>query len=127
MHRRGCAPLGRIPYVNHRHQLIPFSAGEDARQPSRIEGAHPEGRQTLVLSGEHQVGGDDGGVDLGAVLAVVAADPGIGGATADDQEERCTVVGARDALDGVQGIRVGDRPYMDGLLVHGRGRDTASF
>lgn len=127
VHRGGGAPLSRIPHVDHRNQLIPFRAGEDARKAGGIEGPNPEGRQALVLGGEHQVCCNNSGIDLGAVMVVVAADPGIGRTAADDQEERRAVVGARDALDGLQRAGVGDSPYMDGLLVHGRGRDAAGL
>ena len=127
MHRGGSTLAGGIPHVNHCNELIAICAWKDALQKGGIEGANPQGRQALVLGGEHQVGGDDGGIDLGAVLAIVAADPGVGGAAANNQEERRAVVGARDALDGLQRAGVGDGPYMDGLLVHGRGRNAAGF
>ena len=127
VHRGGGAPLGRVADVDHRHQLIPFRTGEDARKPGRVKRAHPEGRQALVFGGEHEVSGDDGGIDLGAVLVVVAADPGIGRTAADDQLHRRAIVGARDPLDGLQRAGVGDGPYMDRLLVHGRRRDTAGL
>ena len=127
MHRGGGAPLGWVPHVDHRNQVVAVRAGQKLSKASRIKRPHPQGRQALVLGGEHQVGGDNGGVDLGAFLAVVAADPGIRRAAADDQEHRRAVVGARDTLDGLQRAGVGDGPYMDGLLVHGRGRYTTGF
>ena len=127
VHRGGSAVLSRIADVNHRDQLIALGAGENPGQACGIKGTHPERGQAFVFGGEHQVGGDDGGIDLGSVFGVVAADPGGGGAAADDQEQGRAVVGARDALDGLQRVGAGDGPYMDRLLVHGRGRDAAGF
>ena len=118
-------PLRRIAYINHRNQFIPFRGGEEAGQEGGVEGADPEGREAFVFGGEHEVGGDDGGIDLGAILVVVAADPGIGRTAADDEDQRRAVVRARDAPDGRQHARVGYGPYMDGLPIHRRGRNPA--
>ena len=118
-------PLSRIPHINHRDQLVPLRTGQEAGQEGGVEGADPEGREAFVFGGEHEVGGDDGGIDLGAVLVVVAADPGIGRTAAYDEDQRRTVVRARDAPDGLQRARVGYGPYMDGLPIHRRGRNPA--
>ena len=127
MHRGGGAFGRGVADIDHRDQVIAFRAGKDALQQGRVEGTDPEGGQAFVLRGKHQVGGDDRGVDLGPILAVVATDPCIGRATADDEEQRRAIVGPRDALDGLQRIRTGDGPYMHRLLVHGRGRDAAGL
>ena len=127
MHRGGGAVGSGIAHIDHRDQFVAVGPGEDSSQPGGVEGADPKSREAFVLRREHQVGGDDGGIDLGAVFSVVAADPGVGGATADDQEQWGAVVGARDALDGLQRVGTGDGPDMDRLLVHGRGRDPPGF
>ena len=70
MHRRGNAILGGVPNVDHRNQLV-------AVRNAGSKGSNPKHRQVLVLCSQHQISGDDGGIDLTAVLPVVAADPSL--------------------------------------------------
>ncbi len=125
MHRRRLAILRKIPHIDDGDEFVSICIGEDGFQQSRIEGTYPERGEPLILRSKHQVCGDDGGIDLGAVLAVVAADPGISGAAPDGKKKRGAVVGPRRCFDGLQRVRSGDGPYVDRLLVDSRGGDSA--
>jgi len=127
VHGRRLAVRSGVTHVDHGNQFISIRFGKESFQQGRVKGADPEGGQTFILGGEHQVGGDDGGIDLGAVLAVVAADPGIGGAVTDHQDQWRPVVRAGNTLDGLQRIWMGKRPDMNRLLVHRRRRNPTGF
>ena len=101
MHGRRLAIWRGVSDVDHGEQFIPVGGREEVAQQGGVEGADPKGGEAFVLGGEHQVGGDDGGIDLGAVLAVVTTDPGIGRTATHDQDQRGAIVGPGNALDGL--------------------------
>ena len=127
MHGRRLAVWRGVSDVDHGDHFIPVGVREEVAQQGGVEGADPKGGEAFVFGGEHQVGGDDGGIGLGAVLAVVTTDPGIGRTAAHDQDQRGAIVGPGNALDGLQRIRIGEGPDMDRLLVHRRRRNPTGF
>lgn len=124
MHRRGLAVLRGVAHIDDGDQFVPIGTGENGLQQGWVEGSDPERGEPLVLRGQHEIGGDDGRIDLGSVLAVIAADPRLGRTTAYGQEKGRAVVGAGGRFDRLQRLRVGDGPYVDGLLVDGRGGEA---
>ena len=127
MHRRGPAVLRGEAHIDEGDKLVAIGTGKNGLQQRRIEGPDPQRGEPLILRGQHQVRGDDGGIDLGAVLPVVAPHPRLSGTASDGQEKGRTVVGTRRCLDGLQRARVGDGPYVNGLLVDGRGGKAGGF
>ena len=127
MHRRWPAVLRGIAHVDDGDEVVPIGTGENGLQQRRIEGPDPQRGEPLILRGKHQVSGDDGGIDLGAVLPVIAPHPRLGRTAPDGQEKGRIVVGTGGCFDGLQRLRVGDGPYVDGLLVDGRGGYSSGF
>ena len=124
VHRRGLAILRGIPHIDDGDEIVAIGTGKDGFQQGGIEGTDPERGEPLILRGQHEVRGDDGGIDLGPILPVIPPHPSIGGTTPDGEKQRSAVVGSSCPLDGLQCLRVGDGPYVNGLLVDGRGGDS---
>ena len=123
MHWRGLAVPRGVAHVDDGDELVPIGTGQDRLQQGGIEGTDPERGEALVLRGQHEVGGDDGSIDLGPILPVIPPHPRLGRLTSDGQEKGRTIVGTGGVFDGLQHVRGGDCPYMDGLLIDGRRRN----
>ena len=68
-------------------QVVVLHLREELLHLDGIEVAHPGGGEALVLDFQHHVGGDDAGVDVGEIPAVVLAHIGLGRVGTDDEEE----------------------------------------
>ncbi len=64
MLRRGPAVLRGVAHIDNGGEVVSIGAGENGLQQRRIEGPNPERVELLILRGQHQVSGDDGGIDL---------------------------------------------------------------
>ena len=119
--------LRGIAHIDDSDELVSIGTGEDRFQQGGVEGTDPQRGEPLVLRGQHEVRGDDGGIDLGPILPVIPPHPRLGRTASNGQKQRSAVVGAGGSFDGLQGIQIGDCPYVDGLFVDGRGGDSAGF
>ena len=123
MHWRGLAVPRGVAHVDDGDELVPIDTGQQRLQQGGVEGTDPKRSKALILRGQHEVGGDDGGIDFRPILPVVPPHPRLVRTASDGQEKGRTIVGTGGVFDGLQHIRGGDCPYMDGLLIDGRRRD----